>query len=81
MEDVIQHRYRLRWDSLSVGGEEQSPDVLLGCPSLITKPKGWGQYYRKESVNNKITVSLDKVYGPGYVPDDRVGSSLLGHHK
>ena len=35
-EDVMQHRYRLRWNSLSVGVDEQSPDILLGCRSLFS---------------------------------------------
>ena len=39
-EDVIQNRYRLRWNSLSVGGEEQSPHVLLGRRSLFP-PNQW----------------------------------------
>ena len=30
---------------------------------------------------HRSSLSLDKVYGPGYAPDNRVGSSSLGHNK
>ena len=55
-EDVIQHRYRLRWNRLSVGGwGAVSRRVSWLLIPLLTEPKVWGEYYSKESVNNKIT--------------------------
>ena len=48
-QDLIQQDTDLGWIIYSVVGEEQSPDVLLGCRSLFSPtPRVWGEYYSKE---------------------------------